>query len=241
MVPPFRTRFPLDEIARLAPQMVGAVEALASDNPVLVKLGGEIAAIDTALSALSRPGGVPIRTADKDRDRLVRALAKGIDAVTDRIDVPEKQAAAIRVLEALFKDGYGFINEAYGAESTKIAGLLTAAGAPAVKADLATIGQTDCVAAVAAYQHAFLEAEKGRGAVADASPEVTRERHRLADAFHLKLDVYVALAGDMYQGEAKVKEREGLLKPLVDATGRERAREEPKGGAKPPDAPPKSA
>ncbi len=240
VAPPFRTRFGIDEIGRLAPQIPGAVKAHASDNAGIVKLGGDLGDIGASIAALSRPGGLSIRGADKNRDMLVRALATGIEFWTYRIDVPEKQAAAFRAQDALFKDGFGWIHDAFGAETTRIGSLLTAIAKPAVAADLALIGLTDCAKAVGAYQHAFLDAEKGRGAAADLGPEVTRKQHALAGGFHLKLDLYVAVVGDTYQGDAKVKEREGLLKPLVDATGRERASEGPKGGAKPAAAPPTS-
>ncbi len=51
----------------------------------------------------------------------VRALATRIQSWTYRIDLPEKQAAAFRAQDALFKDGFGWIHDPAASRDCRVA------------------------------------------------------------------------------------------------------------------------
>lgn len=232
MPAPFRLRLPLAEMARLGPQIQGAVKQYAPENASLVEVSADLAKTGGKIGSASRPRGVSVVGADEARDELVRALALGIQYTLHRVDLPDQRAAALRLQAALLGDGYAWVDAPLGVESARIAKLMTDAARPEVAADLATAGLADCVAALARYQDAYLDVERGRGAAAGASLEVTKEQRKLVATFNRKLDLYVAQVEDKYAAEdgADAVRRTALLQPIVAATGRDRAQDQPPGG-----------
>lgn len=231
MAGPLRLRLSPGEVARVAPQIDGAVKKHAADNTGLVKLGAEVATLGGKIGGFARPALTSLLAADQDRDELVRALALGIEAVTHRIDQPARRDAALRLEAALVGDGYTWVHGPMGVESARIRTLLDTAARPEIAADLKTVGLTDGVEAVDHYQETYLDVERGRGAAASAGVEYTQEQRKLLATFNRKLDRYVAQVNDEYPADGPERERNiALLQPIVQATGRDRSQDGPRGG-----------
>lgn len=229
----FRSRFPVAEMARLGPQLQGAVKEHAAGNKPLVDVAAELADVSGKLGSLSRPTPPSVLGADENRDEMVRAFALLLESATHRVDKPELQAAAKRLIAALLADGYSWVNAPLGVESKKIVTLLTDAATPKVAADVALVGGKDCLGGIDKYQKEYLEVERGRGAAVGVRPQVTVEERKLTTDFNLTLDLYIARVQKDYKlnDTATAGKNAALLRPILDASGRERGQDGGKPGA----------
>jgi flagellar hook-basal body complex protein FliE len=212
-------------MARLGPQLQGAVKAHASGNTVLVASATGLAETARLIAEITRPEAVSMTQQDFVRDELGRALVLGVESGTHRVDKPAKMQAAMRLEKGLVEDGCSWMSAPLGEETVRVNRLLTDAATVENAADLTELGLTDVVTALGQAQTDFEATEQKKGGVASSSQAATQKMRKLGRAFHRQLDLFVAQVEHDFEADdsAKAPTRLAIIQPLREATARLRA------------------